>query len=110
MRAPDAELRAGGPGGRLLAESLTNVLAVHLLRHFSSSSGSADPNRGGVLAKYKLRAVLDYIHEHLDAELSLDHLAAVAHVSPYHFARMFKNSTGLPPHQFVIARRIERTK
>jgi AraC family transcriptional regulator len=109
MLALDAELRAGGPGGRLMAESLANVLAVHLLRHFSSS-GSADPHRRSVLAKHKLRAVLEYIHEHLDGELSLDDLAAVVHVSPYHFARLFKNSTGLPPHQYVIARRIERAK
>jgi AraC family transcriptional regulator len=109
MQALDAELRAGGPGGRLLAESLGNVLAVHLLRHFSAA-GPADDRPGGVLPRHKLRAVIDYIHEHLDAELSLDHLAAVAHVSPYHFARLFKNSTGLPPHQYVIARRVERAK
>ena len=109
MLALDAELRAGGPGGRLLAESLGNVLAVHLLRHFSAP-GPADDRPGGVLPRHKLRAVIDYIHEHLDAELSLDHLAAVAHVSPYHFARLFKNSTGLPPHQYVIARRVERAK
>jgi len=108
MLALDAELREGGPGGRLLAESLVNVLAVHLLRHFSS--GTADRRRGGVLAKHKLRAVLEYLHEHLDARLSLDQLAAVAHVSPYHFARLFRNSTGLPPHQYVIARRVERAR
>jgi AraC family transcriptional regulator len=53
---------------------------------------------------------VEYIEEHLDAELTLDHLAGVAHLSPYHFARLFKNSTGLPPHQYVIARRVERAK
>ena len=63
-----------------------------------------------MLSKPRLRAVIDHIHERLDAELSLDHLAAVAHMSPYHFARLFKNSTGLPPHQYVIARRVERAK
>jgi AraC family transcriptional regulator len=109
MLALDAELREGGPGGRLLAESLGNVLAVHLLRQFSAP-GPADAHSGGMLPKHKLRAVTEYIHEHLDAELSLDHLAAVAHLSPYHFARLFKNSTGLPPHQYVIARRVERAK
>jgi len=103
------ELWAGGPGGRLLAQSLGNVLAVHLLRHFSSS-GPGDPSRGGVLAKHKLRAVLEYIHEHLGAELCLNQLAALAHMSPYHFARLFKNSTGLPPYQYVIACRVERAK
>jgi AraC family transcriptional regulator len=109
MLALDTELQAGGPGGRLLAESLSNVLAVQLLRHFSHP-GAAEPSRGGVLAKHKLSAVLEYLHEHLDASLSLDDLAGVAHVSPYHFARLFKNSTGLPPHQYVIAQRVERAK
>jgi AraC family transcriptional regulator len=103
------ELRAGGPGGRLLADSLGTVLAVHLLRHFSAPR-PADVQPGGVLPKHKLLAVIDYIHEHLDAELSLDRLAAVAHMSPFHFARLFKASTGLPPHQYVIARRVERAK
>ena len=37
-------------------------------------------------------------------------MAAIAHISPYHFARQFKTSTGLPPHQYVIARRVERAK
>jgi AraC family transcriptional regulator len=109
MLALDTELQAGGPGGRLLAESLSNVLAVQLLRHFSSPA-AAEPRRGGVLARHKLSAVLEYLHEHLDASLSLDDLAGVAHVSPYHFARLFKNSTGLPPHQYVIAQRVERAK
>ena len=108
VQALHAELTAGGPGGRLLGESLSNVLAVHLLRRFAPEP--TDIHAGGVLPKHKLRAVIEYIHEHLDAELSLDHLAAVAHVSPYHFARLFKSSTGLPPHQYVIARRVERAK
>jgi AraC family transcriptional regulator len=62
------------------------------------------------LPRHKLRAAVEYIEEHLDAEISLDDLAAVVHLSPYHFARLFKASTGLPPHQYVITRRIERAK
>jgi AraC family transcriptional regulator len=109
LLAFDAELRTGGAGGRLLAESLGNVLAVQLLRHFGAPA-SAALHPDGVLPRRKLRAVIEYIHEHLDAELSLDHLAAVAHMSAFHFARLFKQSTGLPPHQYVIARRVERAK
>src|SRR5262249_40848578 len=67
MLALDAELRAGGPGGHLLAESLGNVLAVHLLRRFSASKPT-DVHPAGVLPRHKLRAVIEYIHEHLDAE------------------------------------------
>ena len=37
-------------------------------------------------------------------------MAAVARLSPYHFARQFKRATGLPPHQYVILRRVEWAK
>src|SRR5262249_7491931 len=48
--------------------------------------------------------------EHLDASPTLEQLATVARLSPYHFARQFRAATGLPPHQYVIARRVERAK
>jgi AraC family transcriptional regulator len=109
IHALRAELASGSDGGRLLAESLANVLAVHLIRHFAASRLHG-PRPGGVLPRHKLRAVVEYIQEHLDAELTLDALATVAQLSPYHFARLFKNSTGLPPHRYIIARRVERAK
>jgi AraC family transcriptional regulator len=57
-----------------------------------------------------LKAVLGYIREHLHAAVTLRELAAVVHLSPFHFARRFKGSTGLPPRRYIIARRIERAK
>jgi len=109
MGAVDAELAAGAAGGPLAAESLANVLAVHLLRHVLAPR---QPERGrdGTLPRGRLRAVVEYIEEHLDAGSSLEELAAVARLSAYHFARQFKPATGLPPHQYVILRRVERTK
>src|SRR5262245_36558276 len=109
MEAVDAELTAGGGGGRLAAESLANVLAVHLIRHILAPRR---PERGGdgALPRGRLRAVVEYIEEHLDAGLTLGQMAAVARLSPYHFARQFKRATGLPPHQYVILRRVERAK
>jgi AraC family transcriptional regulator len=107
--AVDAELADGAPGGRLLAESLANILAVHLIRRFVPLDRLARRPRGG-LSERSLRAALEYIEEHLDSDLTLDAIATAAHLSPYHFARMFKTSTGLPPHQYVIARRVERAK
>ena len=109
IRAIGDEMETGAAGGRLLAESLGNVLAVHLIRHFLPTERAAMRPRGGP-PKPKLRAALEYIEAHLDSELTLDDLAAVAHLSPFHFARQFKTSTGLPPHQYVIARRVERAK
>jgi AraC family transcriptional regulator len=108
MWAVDAELTAGA-GGRLAAESLANVLAVHLIRHVLAPR-RPERGRDGTLPRAKLRAVVEYIEDHLDAGPSLEQLAAVARLSPYHFARQFKRATGLPPHQYVILRRVERAK
>jgi AraC family transcriptional regulator len=109
MGAVDAELIAGGPGGSLAAEALANVLAIHLIRHVTARRGP-EPGRDGVLPRGRLRTVMEYIEGSLDGGLSLEQMAAVARLSPYHFARQFKRATGLPPHQFVIARRVERAR
>jgi AraC family transcriptional regulator len=109
MLAVDAELTAGGAGGRLAAESLANILAVHLIRHVVAPRSPAR-GRDGALPRGRLRAVVEYVEEHLDARPSLEQMAAVARLSPYHFARQFKTATGLPPHQYVIARRVERAR
>jgi AraC family transcriptional regulator len=109
MLAVNDELTAEAAGGELAAESLANLLAVHLIRNVSAPR---PPTRrtDGALPQRKLRAVLEYIEEHLDAGLTLEQMAAAAHLSPYHFARQFKRATGLPPHQYVIARRVERAR
>jgi len=66
--------------------------------------------RDGALPRVRLRAVVDYVEEHLGASLTLEQMAAVTRLSAYHFARQFKAATGLPPHQYVIMRRVERAK
>ena len=109
MWAVGAELTAGAAGGRLAAESLANILAVHLIRHVSAPRRPT-PGRNGALPRGRLRAVIEYIEEQLDASPTLEQMAAVARLSAYHFARQFKAATGLPPHQYVIGRRVERAK
>jgi AraC family transcriptional regulator len=109
MLAVCAELTADAAGGRRAVESLANVMAVHLIRNASAPRGQVRRS-GGALPRGKLRAVVEYIEEHLDAGLTLERMAAVARLSPYHFARQFKAATGLPPHQYVIARRVERAQ
>jgi len=104
-----SELRSEGLGGRLYVESLANILGIHLLRQHSSVKQPSLPRAVG-LDRATLRRVSTYIEEHLAEDLSLSELAAVAYLSPYHFARLFKASTGFAPHQYVIGRRIERAK
>ncbi len=90
-------------------ESLANLLGIHLLRQHSSAKQPSLPRAVG-LDRTTLRRVSTYIEEHLAEDLALAELAAVTSLSPYHFARLFKASTGVSPHQYVIQRRIERAK
>jgi AraC family transcriptional regulator len=109
MLAVDAELRASDGGCQLLVESLATILSVHLIRHITGRRrlpASAD----GVLSGRKLCMVIEYIMENLGRDLTLAQMAAVAHLSPYYFARQFKAATGLSPYQYVISRRVERAQ
>jgi AraC family transcriptional regulator len=58
----------------------------------------------------RIRRAIDYIEAHLETDISLEKLASVAAMSPYHFSRIFKSATGLPPHRFLASRRINRAK
>jgi AraC family transcriptional regulator len=69
-----------------------------------------DPERAGRLPEASLRSVVDYVEDNLSGDLSLSGMAAAANLSPYHFARSFKRTTGLTPHQYALRRRIERAK
>jgi AraC family transcriptional regulator len=104
-----AELESGGIGGRLYVDAMTTALMAHLLRYYSVENYLQPPIVNG-LPKGTLEQVVDYIHEHLNLDLALATLAEIAHMSPSYFSRLFKQSTGLSPHQYVIRCRIERAK
>ena len=65
--------------------------------------------RGG-LAPHKLQKVLTYIEEKLAEPVGVRELAAQVHMSPFHFARRFKQAVGTPPHGYITQVRIERAK
>jgi AraC-like DNA-binding protein len=66
-------------------------------------------DRGGLAPVLKSR-ICEYIESHLDEKISLDGLASMAGLSAYHFARAFRQSTGMPPHGYLLQRRLERVK
>jgi AraC family transcriptional regulator len=113
MMAVDRQLNDNGAGSRLAAESLANIVAVHLIRSARSAPYTAkDPAArvDGPLPQARLRNVAAFVEANLHRGLTLEQMAATAHLSVYHFARQFRAATGLPPHQFVIARRVERAR
>jgi AraC family transcriptional regulator len=103
------ELYSAGLSGQLYAESLANVLAVHLLRYYTSAASQIQPFTGG-LSGPKLRQVMSFIAENYATDVRLAELAQVAGMSSFHFAREFKRTTGTTPHQYLIKFRVERAK
>ncbi len=103
-----SELQAGN-SDKLYLESLINFLSVHLIKNYSTQEKPLKEFQGG-LGKRKLNKIVEYINDDLNKDLSLQELASLVEISPYHFARQFKKSTGLPPRQYIICTRVERAK
>lgn len=103
------ELESGGIGGYWLADSLKTALAIHLLRNYCTTIPKLSSHAEG-LSPAKLAAVIDYIHAHLQQELSVKEIAAIAQISQYHFLRLFKQKMGITLHQYIVQQRVERAK
>lgn len=104
-----AEVEAGYPGGRAYGESLAGTLAMHLVRHYSNRRPQP-AGEGTRLSRHQLRRAVDFMHDRLADNLSLGEVAAEAGLSVFHFARLFKQTTGLAPHQYLVQCRVERAK
>lgn len=102
--APD-----GGPATELELEARTLLIVERLLTGFHAPAPRASPPpRRPVLPAWKLKRVVARMEAGSGADLRLGELAADAGLSPFHFARAFRNATGTPPHRYLMALRLER--
>jgi AraC family transcriptional regulator len=104
-----AELEIDGLSHRLYAESLANALAVHLWHRYSTHKPGIRAYSGG-LSSHKLQQAIDYIQAHLAEDMSLEAIATEVGMSRYYFCRLFKQSTGISPYQYLLKCRVERAK
>jgi AraC family transcriptional regulator len=100
------EEQRGSPSGHLYAESACEFLAHHIV-HMYSSLAAHPPRRSGGLPAHALNRILDYVEENLAQRIALQQLSALAGVSARHFERAFRQAVGVPPHEYVLQRRID---
>ncbi len=103
------ELASGCVMGKLYSESLITALAIRLFHGYGVVQTKPSTKKYG-LSKIALKQILEYINAHLEQQLGLTELAAIAKISPHYFCKCFKQSTGFTPHQYVIRRRVERAQ
>ncbi|MEM7626299.1 MAG: helix-turn-helix transcriptional regulator [Planctomycetota bacterium] len=106
VNALDA-LRDRGPGSEVMYECLARVLLVKLVRKFGEERAEAVEFSPSFTAEH-YRSVLDLIEAKYAAPLAVEDLARAASLSPSHFARLFKETVGESPHQFLTRYRVER--
>jgi len=105
-----ADVEANHPAGQIFGESLATGLIIHLLKNYSAWQVNLRSPSSGLLSESQLQTVNDFIQAHVDQEISLAEMAATLNLSQYHFCRLFKQSTGITPHQYLTRCRVEKAK
>jgi AraC family transcriptional regulator len=100
---------AGGEATPLFLQSIKQLIAIHVLRQYSTAEMRTLP-RVSPLSTFMMTKIDAFINEHLDKEISLEDLAQIAGYSPFHFSRCFKAKTSETPYRYVVAQRINAAK
>jgi AraC family transcriptional regulator len=107
--ALQADIVTGNNTGKLFTESAATMLATHIVKAYATEKPEIKAYQDG-LARNKLHLVIDYIDSHLEQDIKLSDLAKLIDVNQYYFCALFKQSTGLAPHKYLIQQRVKRAK
>lgn len=108
IQALEQELREPRELGTLYADSVSDFMALHLLR--DCGRPNALPRRRGALSGHSLRRVMERIEASIEHGISLQSLADETSLSRTYFAAAFRESTGLSPHRYLTQRRLARAR
>jgi AraC family transcriptional regulator len=107
LEALGAECRNPGYADSLYCSYLAHTLLVHLVLRQNGDAMHSTPEP---LNRFRIERLHEYIEEHIASRLSLAELATVVDVGPAHLSRLFKRTTAMPLHQYVLARRLARAR
>ena len=105
------ELREEAAGQGLVVGALVEQALVQLLRRYANLRRSAhlELSRAGLVDR-RIRLAVELMHAHMHRDLALEEIASAAHLSPFHFARLFKKLTGATPHAYLASLRAARAQ
>ncbi len=103
------EIQAENVNGKLFVEKLTSLLSMHFIQNYTISDSILVKNVDG-FTKAEYEKILIYIEKNLHEKIKLDQLAKEIRTNKYNFIRKFKSSTNITPHQFIIQKKIKRSK
>jgi AraC family transcriptional regulator len=105
------ELEEKDAGQEIIIGSIVDQIVIHLLRHYSNAKRAEELELSRVgLVDRRIRRAVELMHTHLGQDLPLEEIAAAAHLSPFHFARLFKKTTGTTPHVYLATLRTSQAK
>ena len=102
-------LFARTPGTSRRVAALTHFFAAYLAEKYMDAAPARPAFHGG-LPIHQLRKVEDHVRENLADEITIEALAGLVELSPFHFSRVFKQATGMSPLQYVTRERIARAQ
>jgi AraC family transcriptional regulator len=105
------ELLEEGAGQELIVGAIVEHALVHTLRRYANvrRSEHMELSRAGLVDR-RIRLAVELMHAHMHRELSLEEIASAAHLSPFHFSRLFKKLTGATPHAYLASLRAARAR
>jgi len=106
VRKLAGEMQGGFVNGRMYAEGLSLALLGLLATHHAAKPSQVP--KTPPFSELNKRRILEFVDENMGTDLGVVQLAALVHMSPDHFARVFKSSFGVSPHRFLMQRRVDR--
>ena len=98
-------LSAGIAGNAKRVAAFAQLLAIHIAEKYTNVASQRADYRGG-LPIARLRKIEDYVRAHLAESISIEKLAELAELSPFHFSRVFKQATAMTPLHFITRERM----
>jgi AraC family transcriptional regulator len=110
-RAIRSEIDAESLGHGAMLDALVRQLVIHLLRSHLTvrKTDQIELSRAGPVDR-RLRRAIEFMHDNYERELALEEIASAAYLSEYHFARLFKQITGVTPHVYLANVRLEHAR